>query len=483
MLKEIRENSHARALDIFKKERHLGLFNIDEVAVAIALKACRGDLRFGCQMHGFAVTSGLFGYLTVSNSLMNMYCKAGKFSLAFSMFENLDVLDVVSWNTILSGFQDGEDALSFACKMNSSEFKFDAVTYNVVLSHCADNEEFCFGSQLHGLVRKCGIAVSLFNEMRGDGVYPNDVTFITLVHAITTHVMMYEGKTVHGFCIKTSFVSEMNVANSFITMYARFEAIEDSKRVFDELECREIVSWNALISGYEQNRMYQEAVQTFLLARLHLRPNHYSFGSVLSAIGASESISLRHGEMSHSFLVKLGLNKDPIVLNALLDIQFITQTISLGMIVTSALIIWKGLMCVTGSESPVVVVLSGSMEPGFKRGDILFLHMSKDPIRAGEIVVFNIDGREIPIVHRVIKVHERPDTGEVEVLTKGDNNLGDDRLLYAQGQLWLQRHHVMGRAVGFLPYVGWVTIIMTEKPIIKYILIGALGLLVITSKE
>ncbi|XP_021652052.2 uncharacterized protein LOC110643848 isoform X1 [Hevea brasiliensis] len=154
-----------------------------------------------------------------------------------------------------------------------------------------------------------------------------------------------------------------------------------------------------------------------------------------------------------------------------------------GMIVTSALIIWKALMCITGSESPVVVVLSGSMEPGFKRGDILFLHMSKDPIRAGEIVVFNIDGREIPIVHRVIKVHERQDTGEVEVLTKGDNNYGDDRLLYAQGQLWLQRHHIMGRAVGFLPYVGWVTIIMTEKPIIKYILIGALGLLVITSKD
>ncbi|KAB5563984.1 hypothetical protein DKX38_004038 [Salix brachista] len=138
-----------------------------------------------------------------------------------------------------------------------------------------------------------------------------------------------------------------------------------------------------------------------------------------------------------------------------------------GMIVTSALIIWKALMCITGSESPVVVVLSGSMEPGFKRGDILFLHMSKDPIRTGEIVVFNVDGREIPIVHRVIKVHERQDTGEVDVLTKGDNNYGDDRLLYAQGQLWLQRHHIMGRAVGFLPYVGWVTIIMTEKPIIK----------------
>eukprot|EP00967_Tisochrysis_lutea_P121495 scaffold200295_cov19-Tisochrysis_lutea.AAC.1 len=52
----------------------------------------------------------------------------------------------------------------------------------------------------------------------------------------------------------------------------------------------------------------------------------------------------------------------------------------------------------------VVVVLSGSMEPGFYRGDILFLNMGKNPIRAGEIVVFNLDGRDIPIVHRVIKV-------------------------------------------------------------------------------
>ncbi|KAL5213374.1 hypothetical protein ABZP36_024221 [Zizania latifolia] len=82
----------------------------------------------------------------------------------------------------------------------------------------------------------------------------------------------------------------------------------------------------------------------------------------------------------------------------------LTQIISLGMVVASALIIWKGLVVMSGSESPVVLVLSENMEPGFERGDILFLHMSKDPIRTGEIVVFNVDGREIPIVHRVIEV-------------------------------------------------------------------------------
>ena len=47
------------------------------------------------------------------------------------------------------------------------------------------------------------------------------------------------------------------------------------------------------------------------------------------------------------------------------------------------------------------------MEPAFFRGDLLFLtNYREDPIRAGEIVVFKIDGRDIPIVHRVIKLHE-----------------------------------------------------------------------------
>ncbi|KAG0481470.1 hypothetical protein HPP92_012010 [Vanilla planifolia] len=161
------------------------------------------------------------------------------------------------------------------------------------------------------------------------------------------------------------------------------------------------------------------------------------------------------------------------------------QAISLGIIICSALMIWKGLMCITGSESPVVVVLSESMEPGFQRGDILFLHMNNDPVQVGEIVVYNVKGRDIPIVHRVIEVHEQQSSGELDILTKGDNNDADDRtgLLYAPGQLWLQQNDILGRAVGFLPYVGYFTIIMTDFPLLKYLMIGSLGLLVITSKE
>lgn len=52
-------------------------------------------------------------------------------------------------------------------------------------------------------------------------------------------------------------------------------------------------------------------------------------------------------------------------------------------------------------------VFSESMSPAFERGDILFLTMfNKDPIVVGDIVVFRLKGRDIPIVHRTLKIHE-----------------------------------------------------------------------------
>ncbi|XP_061190674.1 signal peptidase complex catalytic subunit SEC11A [Saccostrea echinata] len=163
--------------------------------------------------------------------------------------------------------------------------------------------------------------------------------------------------------------------------------------------------------------------------------------------------------------------------------QLYYQVLNFGMIVSSALMIWKGLMVVTGSESPIVVVLSGSMEPAFFRGDLLFLtNYREEPIRVGEIVVFKIEGRDIPIVHRVLKVHEK-ENGKVKFLTKGDNNSVDDRGLYAPGQLWLEKKDVVGRARGFVPYVGIVTILMNDYPKFKYAILACLGLFVLIHRE
>ncbi len=52
------------------------------------------------------------------------------------------------------------------------------------------------------------------------------------------------------------------------------------------------------------------------------------------------------------------------------------------------------------------------------------------------------------------------------------------QVLYAEGQEWLHKKHIMGRACGYLPKVGIVTIIMNDYPYVKYLVIGVLAILV-----
>ncbi|KAF0977837.1 hypothetical protein FDP41_003159 [Naegleria fowleri] len=173
--------------------------------------------------------------------------------------------------------------------------------------------------------------------------------------------------------------------------------------------------------------------------------------------------------------------------------EFLSQFISLAFVLCSALVIWKSVSIYTNCQSPIVVVLTGSMIPAFYPGDILFLSLSPEPARLGDIVVYKLEGKEIPIVHRVIRLHnvhnqtnlfEGKEDVNLKMLTKGDNNEYDDRFgIYTKKLQWLHRNHIVGRAKSILPYIGQVTIIMNNYPAVKYVVVGLLILLVLTNKE
>lgn len=68
---------------------------------------------------------------------------------------------------------------------------------------------------------------------------------------------------------------------------------------------------------------------------------------------------------------------------------------------------WTAAGIYFNTKSPLVVVLSESMSPGFERGDILFIRNDlKRNVAKGDITVFELKGKEIPIVHRALKIHE-----------------------------------------------------------------------------
>jgi signal peptidase len=159
----------------------------------------------------------------------------------------------------------------------------------------------------------------------------------------------------------------------------------------------------------------------------------------------------------------------------------ISLVFAFGMIVASALIVWKSLMLITGSASPIVVVLSGSMEPAIYRGDLVFLWFRKpEQVTRGDICVYELPRKEIPIVHRIVHVHRNPgkERTTTALLTKGDNNNADDIPIYQEANpnlKWLRTVNLIGVGKAYVPWVGYATIAMADYPILKYLLIGGLA--------
>ena len=69
------------------------------------------------------------------------------------------------------------------------------------------------------------------------------------------------------------------------------------------------------------------------------------------------------------------------------------------------------------------------------------------------------------------------------LLTKGDNNPLDDRALYPNRQVWIHQQDLLGFIEAYCPYVGYVTILMNDYPLLKFALLGALGLSVFFSND
>ncbi len=105
---------------------------------------------------------------------------------------------------------------------------------------------------------------------------------------------------------------------------------------------------------------------------------------------------------------------------------------------------------------PYRVVSSGSMEPTYKQGDVVFIK-KVDPhtLDVGDVIVFKARESEIPIIHRVINIVEEGNT--LYFVTKGDNNCFQDT--YYHPLPGVPESEVVGTAVLKIPKVGWLSIL------------------------
>eukprot|EP00767_Chilomastix_cuspidata_P000645 gnl/Chilomastix_cuspidata/1172.p3 GENE.gnl/Chilomastix_cuspidata/1172~~gnl/Chilomastix_cuspidata/1172.p3 ORF type:complete len:182 (+),score=94.40 gnl/Chilomastix_cuspidata/1172:1019-1564(+) len=152
------------------------------------------------------------------------------------------------------------------------------------------------------------------------------------------------------------------------------------------------------------------------------------------------------------------------------------------LVFTSALMTWDLFKVVLNNEFPIVVVLTGSMEPSYIRGDLLLVHDdARRARRIGDVLVYRLKGKLIPIVHRLLRVLQTRD-GETRLLTKGDNNAHFDNYLYTDTTT-LAPADVIGRIVAYVPGIGFLTILLKSHRWLRYPLFALLGAMALLGHE
>ena len=118
---------------------------------------------------------------------------------------------------------------------------------------------------------------------------------------------------------------------------------------------------------------------------------------------------------------------------------------------------------------PICFELTGSGLEEPRRGDLLFF-TNVTATNLGDLVAVRTQDRDIAYVHRVVEHHSTIDSTGQEaafMLTKGDNNMANDRGLYPPGQGWIKQCDVVGKVVGKVRHIGWVLLLSDDYPIIK----------------
>ncbi|KAM0005184.1 putative tetratricopeptide-like helical domain superfamily, DYW domain-containing protein [Helianthus debilis subsp. tardiflorus] len=161
-------------------------------------------------------------------------------------------------------------------------------------------------------------ALDLLVKMLRSGTELNEYTFATALTCCTGVSGLYHGRQVHNHIIKNNFDSHLYVGCSLLDMYAKAGGIHEARFVFENLPERDVVSWTAIISGYAQLGLDEEALELFRrLLREGIASNYVTYATVLTAVSGLAAFEM--GKQIHSHTLRSGLPFYVVLQNSLID--------------------------------------------------------------------------------------------------------------------------------------------------------------------
>lgn len=235
--------------------------------------ALHGNIKQAMHLHEHMINSfpndpqDLF----VTNHLINMYSKFGYLDYARHLFDEMPKRNVVSWTALISGYAQ------------------------------------------HGHAAEC---CRLFCSML-EYLYPNEFSLASVLISCD----YLHGKLVHALALKMSLDAHVYVSNALINMYSK-SCADEAWKVFDNMEFRNVISWNSMIAAFRTCKLEVQAIELFSKMKNEgIGFDRATLLSVLTSLSGSHELDadlgLRFCLQLHCLSIKTGFISGIKVISAL----------------------------------------------------------------------------------------------------------------------------------------------------------------------
>ncbi|KAH7861094.1 hypothetical protein Vadar_021627 [Vaccinium darrowii] len=100
------------------------------------------------------------------------------------------------------------------------------------------------------------------------GIRPDNFTYPSVLKACGQELNLDFGREVHKSIDASCLDWCLFVQNALVSMYGRFGALDDARKLFDKMPEKDTVSWNSMISGYACKGRWGEAFELFESMRM-----------------------------------------------------------------------------------------------------------------------------------------------------------------------------------------------------------------------
>jgi pentatricopeptide repeat protein len=230
----------------------------------------RKDLQDGRKIAYIIASHGLDSATDLHDYLIRMFTACGSLLDATLVFHKVEKPSLYTWNSIMSA---------------------------------------------HALLGDGKETISLFYALQDDGFKPSKFIFLSVLKSISKLRNLPEGKDVHSRVIRRGFENDIVVGSSLIDMYGKCGSTFEAHRVFETLPNKNVVSWNAMITGYVQQKQTENALDLFMkLQREGIQPTKFTLSCILKACDNIEQC-----EKIHDQVIASALSCDIVVGTALID--------------------------------------------------------------------------------------------------------------------------------------------------------------------